>query len=320
MTQTIINATEIKSQTQVVGRWAIKSIHGIVTLYSTNLGSEIRFHVKHSRFISCHFFSNGNPFGAVQTIAMRVDHTAWQRFSTTHMPATIQFDQSEHLVEIMLVGNSDLDDVWYEQQGFALTNLSVSDGAKVWPAKARTPVTIIGDSITSGCWINGHQPSVDYAAEANYAAICSDILNLDICRISYSAAGLLRPGTGNVPTAPQFIDHIDHTTPWLPSRPTKLVILNLGVNDRQFSATEFEQRLVSFINQVQSMFATQIVVLIPFAQTFAPVFRRVVPLFNQTKLIETKDWKLSYTDGLHPNLRGSLVAGQQLARALRPII
>ncbi len=59
--------------------------------------------------------------------------------------------------------------------------------------------------------------------------------------------------------------------------------------------------------------------LIPFSQTFAPIFRQTAKQFTNVQLIETKDWHLSYTDGLHPDANGSQLAGNYLAKSLQQL-
>ncbi|BAP86627.1 hypothetical protein LOOC260_121210 [Paucilactobacillus hokkaidonensis JCM 18461] len=311
--------SQIIDQTTLIGRWTIKSIHHTDTLYSTNLGSLIKFNLTNSTALTIDFFNNGNPFGPSQIVAVRIDHQIWQRFMTNQMPQVITLTPNQHLIELMLVGNSDLDEVWSENQGFALKSISVTSSAVITPIAIIRPVTFIGDSITSGCWINGNHAAFDYAAEANYVAVCADQLNLDATRISYSAAGILKPGTGGVPNATTFLDHIDETTKWQPTQ-TSLVVINIGVNDRRFERNIFAHALPAFITQVQKLFLqTPIVMLIPFSQTFAPIFRQTAKQFTNVQLIETKDWHLSYTDGLHPDANGSQLAGNYLAKSLQQL-
>ncbi|WP_170999536.1 GDSL-type esterase/lipase family protein [Paucilactobacillus kaifaensis] len=312
-----LSPLQIITKTSLIGRWIIKPIHHVDTLYSTNLGSLIKFDISNSLTLAIDFFNNGNPFGPSQIVAVRIDHQNWQRFLTNQMPQSISLTEQEHTVELMLVGNSDLDEVWTGNQGFALKSISVDQTAIIKPNKHNQPVTFIGDSITSGCWINGHHASFDYAAESNYVAVCADQLHLDATRISYSAAGILNPGTGGVPNATVFLDHIDATTKWQ-SQPTTRVIINIGVNDRHFTRSDFNQALPKFIEQVQILFpAVPISIMIPFSQTYAPIFRTTVQQMGNIQLIETKDWHLSYTDGLHPDATGSYTAGILLAKALK---
>lgn len=315
----ILTASELVSHTRILGRWVAKAIQGRNTLYTTNLGSVIRFQIQNATYCTVNFLNNGNPFGAPQIIGIRVDQGSWQSWAVNQMPATIALTPVTHTIELMTIGNTDMDNVWLEQQGFALQSIRTDVSATITPTVLRQHITFIGDSITAGCWVNGHRPARDYAAHGNYAAICADQLNCDTCRIAYSAAGIIRDGTGSVPPAPQFLDHLDHDTSWHPTA-TDLVVVNLGVNDRQFNVSEFEPCLSSFLQQLEDTFDAPLAVMIPFAQTFAPTFRTIVPQFRRCHLVETEGWPLTYTDQLHVDGPGSVIAGTRLASILQTLL
>lgn len=315
-----LSAKQIANECSLIGRFIPTSIRNREALYTTNLGAIVKMKVENCTFFSVHFLNNGNPFGPAQRIAIRVDLDKWRRFSVAEMPVILQLSPVSHLIEIMTVGNSDLDEVWNGEQGFALEKICLSEDARVEKVKPRFSVTFIGDSITAGCWINGRSASVDYAAEQNYVAVCSDQLGLDSTRIAYSAAGIMRPGTGGVPNAFEFIRQIDQNHPFgLPV--ADLVVINIGVNDRRYERDDFKIQLTKFLKLITNHYPDiPVAVMIPFAQTFAPIFRSVASEFNNIELIETKNWKLSYTDGLHPDERGSLIAGHNLAEQLSTYI
>lgn len=48
--------SQIIDQTTLIGRWTIKSIHHTDTLYSTNLGSLIKFNLTNSTALTIDFF------------------------------------------------------------------------------------------------------------------------------------------------------------------------------------------------------------------------------------------------------------------------
>nr|WP_232237907.1 SGNH/GDSL hydrolase family protein [Lactiplantibacillus plantarum] len=181
----------------------------------------------------------------------------------------------------------------------------------------RHSVTWIGDSLTAGCWVMGKNPAEDYRAEANYAAVASDLLNARNVRIAYSAVGLSKPGTGGVPVLPEVLTAVDSKTTWQPV-PTDLVVINVGTNDRHTDDTTFTVVLRRFLNQVQTLYPnSRLAVMIPFNQNFAAIIRAVVAEFMQLQLIETATWQLSTTDGVHLDLAGSRMAGELTAQALR---
>jgi lysophospholipase L1-like esterase len=311
-----LNAAEIAQYCHLIGRFTETTIRNQQVLYATNLGATIKFQLNNTSQLTLNFLNNGHSLGPAQIIGVRIDHKHWQKFSVNQMPITIPMSLAGHIIEIMMIGNSDLDGVWTDQQGFAFQSMMVDETATITPVPAQTPVTFIGDSITAGCWLNGLHASVDYGAHQNYVAVCADLLHLDVTRISYSAAGLLRPGMGGVPNALGFLDKLDQQTPFIPPK-AQLVVVNIGVNDHAYPREDFTERLITFLTRLQQYYpTTQIMVMISFTQTFAPIFRKIVPTFSNIDIIETKDWRLAYTDGLHPNFKGSQIAGHNLAKVL----
>lgn len=240
----------------------------------------------------------------------------FKRQAVTNDPLWLTLDGRPHVVRIVLSGNTDEDRVWDGNQGFAVKALT-TDGELQPVRLGRHSVTWIGDSLTAGCWVMGKYPAEDYRAEANYAAVASDLLNARNVRIAYSAVGLSKPGTGGVPVLPEVLTAVDSKTTWQPV-PTDLVVINVGTNDRHTDDTTFTVVLRRFLNQVQTLYPnSRLAVMIPFNQNFAAIIRAVVAEFMQLQLIETATWQLSTTDGVHLDLAGSRMAGELTAQALR---
>ena len=250
--------------------------------------------------------------------AFRIDGGKWQRAQASLEKFDIPLDSILHTIEIMAAGNSDIDEVWQGNEGFAIKNIYLDNGA-IMAAPQRPVVNFIGDSITAGCWVVGNHPAADYRPETNYAGICADLLNVDSVRIAYSAGGVLRPATGGVPTADVFLGKIDDQTLWTPNHPD-LTVINLGVNDRRFPLAQFTAAFDLFIQQVKLTFPhTPLAIMIPFSQTFASEIRKIATKHN-CSIIETKTWSHSFTDGLHPDQAGAIAEGKMLAQALQPLL
>lgn len=300
---------------QRTGRWVIKTIKDKPVLYTTNLGSSIRFECEQSQQLIIRVLNNGQPGFPSQMYAWRVDSGEWHRFAASNGSCKITFtNTSRHLVEITTAGNTDMDQVWSGNQGFALAGIDTTAG-QLLPAPPRPLVDFIGDSITAGCWVYGKQAALDYRPESNYVGLACDRLGIDGVRIAYSAAGVLRPGTGGVPVAAKFLKHIDATTEWQANHP-QLVVVNLGVNDRRFTTAEFFPAYNEFINQVTTTFPkSQVLLLVPFSQTYREEIAKVANI-HRVEVIDTTGWCTSYTDGLHPDQQGARTAARQLAQAL----
>ena len=300
------------------GRWTIKSINNISTLYTTNLGSYLRFQVSDAQKCQIAILPNQNILSPSQVFAFRIDEGKWQRSQANLEKIEISLDPSLHTIEIMTAGNTDIDEVWQGNEGFAIKNIELDHG-NIIAAPHRPLINFIGDSITAGCWVVGNHPAIDYRPETNYVEICADLLNIDSVRIAYSAGGVLRPATGGVPTAGVFLGKIDAQTPWTPNQPD-LNVINLGVNDRRFPASRFMAAFDLFIQQVRLTFPnTPLAIMIPFSQTFASEIRTIATKHG-CSVIETKAWHHSFTDGLHPDQAGAINEGTMLAQALQPLL
>ncbi|MDK8115993.1 SGNH/GDSL hydrolase family protein [Limosilactobacillus reuteri] len=299
------------------GRWTVKKINNMPTLYTTNLGSYLRFKVSNAKKCQITVLPNQNSLSPSQVFAFRIDSGKWQRAQASLEKIDIPLDSTLHTIEIMTAGNTDIDEVWQGNEGFAIKNIYLDNG-EIMAAPQRPVVNFIGDSITAGCWVVGNHPATDYRPETNYAGICADLLNVDSVRIAYSAGGVLRPATGGVPTADVFLGKIDAQTSWTPNHPD-LNVINLGVNDRRFPLAQFTAAFDLFIQQVKLTFPhTPLAIMIPFSQTFASEIRKIATK-HKCSIIETKTWHHSFTDGLHPDQAGAIAEGKMLAQALQPL-
>ncbi|MCC4370679.1 SGNH/GDSL hydrolase family protein [Limosilactobacillus reuteri] len=299
------------------GRWTVKKINNMPTLYTTNLGSYLRFKISNAKKCQITVLPNQNSLSPSQVFAFRIDSGKWQRAQASLEKIDIPLDSTLHTIEIMAAGNTDIDEVWQGNEGFAIKNIYLDNG-EIMAAPQRPVVNFIGDSITAGCWVVGNHPATDYRPETNYAGICADLLNVDSVRIAYSAGGVLRPATGGVPTADVFLGKIDAQTSWTPNHPD-LNVINLGVNDRRFPLAQFTAAFDLFIQQVKLTFPhTPLAIMIPFSQTFASEIRKIATK-HACSIIETKTWHHSFTDGLHPDQAGAIAEGKMLAQALQPL-
>lgn len=309
--------TDIIKFASRTGRWTVKKINNMPTLYTTNLGSYLRFKISNAKKCQITVLPNQNSLSPSQVFAFRIDSGKWQRAQASLEKIDIPLDSTLHTIEIMAAGNTDIDEVWQGNEGFAIKNIYLDNG-EIMAAPQRPVVNFIGDSITAGCWVVGNHPAADYRPETNYAGICADLLNVDSVRIAYSAGGVLRPATGGVPTADVFLGKIDAQTSWTPNHPD-LNVINLGVNDRRFPLAQFIAAFDLFIQQVKLTFPhTPLAIMIPFSQTFASEIRKIATK-HACSIIETKTWHHSFTDGLHPDQAGAIAEGKMLAQALQPL-
>lgn len=304
---------------QRTGRWTLKQLAGSPVLYTTNLGSTLRFVINNSEKVTITVGDHHANHYPSHRFAIRVDKGPWHRYPASQRNITVHLSPTQHLVEVMTAGNTDFDNVWTGDEGFTLSGVGIGDRGQLKPAPHRPVIDFIGDSITAGCWVNGKHAAVDYRPESNYAALCCDQLGVDSVRIAYSAGGVLRPATGGVPVAKDFLPRIDADTPWTPNTPD-LVVVNLGVNDRRYPLPAFTHAYDDFLSKVTTTFPTApVAVMVPFSQTLAPTISQLAAK-HLAHLIPTAGWCTSYTDGLHPDQVGARQAAVHLTRELGPLL
>ena len=61
------------------GRWTVKKINNMPTLYTTNLGSYLRFKVSNAKKCQITVLPNQNSLSPSQVFAFRIDGGKWQR-------------------------------------------------------------------------------------------------------------------------------------------------------------------------------------------------------------------------------------------------
>lgn len=279
-------------------------------MYTTNLGAQVTFEVQNAASVILEWILP--DLTIPQTVTIFVDDQP--RLIELNEPRfELQLSsKSRHVVHLYFTGNTDQDEVWTSSAGLALADVHPSAGGQMHAVKPAGPlVAWIGDSITAGCWVREKVPSRGYGADLNYAALVSRKLNWEDYRVAYSAAGIIRYGTGGVPAAPRFINYVDYETP-APDFQPKFVFINLGTNDWQFDTPVFEMYFTAFMKEVQFKFnEAQIFVMIPLNQSHAKTIKTIAQTFNFT-VIPTATWKYSTTDEVHPDVAGSQVLSRQL--------
>ncbi|UQS81868.1 GDSL-type esterase/lipase family protein [Bombilactobacillus folatiphilus] len=293
------------------GRW-MQTQHG---MYTTNLGAQIFTQSQGAQVIKW-FFSTKAPQDDTW-LAYQIDDQPFQRQMLTSAPLLIELpDTGKHQIRLVYSGNAKTDNVWKRHEGLYFDQVQTS--GQLTPVKpVGSPITFIGDSITAGCWVAGPTPGKDYRAESNYAALVAQHFNKEDIRICYAAAGVVQAGAGGVPNAQTFVEQMAFNQPYQPINSSD-VIINLGTTDRKVNDNEFRVGFELLLQKIKLQYPTsRLWVMIPFAQVHADIIREEASEYDNTTIVETKDWDLSYTDGLHPNLQGTQVAAQELIAVLQ---
>ena len=310
-----LTSDDIQKVAHLTGRWRSVSY----TLQSPLLGSTIQFRIHNTKQITIFTTNHANALSPSQYWTCRIDDGPWYRWPARWQEVTLNVSPRAHQVIIMTGGNCDLDNVWSLQEDFVLNALEVDDGAVITPLKRATNVLILGDSITAGCWVRGKHASVDYRPESNYVGVAQQLLpDIELQRVAYSAAGVLRPGTGNVPVAQEWLTKFD-ADHYIPAGKYHLVVIALGVNDRRFSNGQFTTAYSEYVRAVQQRYHCAVALMVPFLQSFKNSIYTVGRHF-QIPVISTTNWCHHTTDGLHPDQEGSQEAGHHFAETVRQLL
>ena len=145
----LFTPTEVAEGSLLLGRWQLQNDE----LYTPLLGGVIKTIVTGSDQLTLTVANRHHPLMPSHYWAVRVNHTAWRRYSAA-LPIEVALPAERNLVEIMTAGNTDLDDVWSGNQGFArLPGVfrSPSTGSTIsTPRRLGRPTRLVCRSSTSG--------------------------------------------------------------------------------------------------------------------------------------------------------------------------
>lgn len=310
-----LSAPELMHQARLAGRWRLDG----QSLISPLLGSSISFSVVNTSLLTVDVSNHANSLSPSQYFTVQVDNDPWLRWPAATRKWQLRISPVAHHITIMTGGNSDRDDVWFRQQDFCVNAIEIDTGARIKPIGPSKSILILGDSITAGCWVNGKHPSIDYRPESNYVGIAQSFFpDIELQRVAYYAAGVIRLGAGNVPRAIQWLDHFDASHSIKP-RSYDLVVIALGVNDRRFSVERFYPAYQEYVNAVVARYQCPVALMVPFLQSFKNCIQEIGQQ-QSIPVINTERWCLYTVDGLHPDQQGSNEAGRHFAQVIKQLL
>ena len=131
----LFTPAEVAEGSLLLGRWQLQNHE----LYTPLLGGVIKMIVTGSDQLTLTVANRHHPLMPSHYWAVRVNHTAWRRYSAAS-PIEVALPAERNLVEIITAGNTDLDDVWSGNQGFALTKLELKGAGRLikpgWSGKS----------------------------------------------------------------------------------------------------------------------------------------------------------------------------------------
>ena len=303
-----------------LGRWCKKRENNTDYMYTINLGSEIHCRIKNTTSATIKFKADTKK--TKSTIAYSVDGGNFIRVQLNSNIITINnLTTDEHYLRIIFAGNTNDDLVWTGIDGLYFESVIVDEGGIITPVKPNQRVGLFfGDSITAGCWVLGTKPSVDYASEQNYIFKACEKLNVSNIRVGFSGQGLLRGGRGGVPVFYDIIDNMNkYRQTFTPTYDYEVDFLcvNHGTNDSSFDSTIFKTEYDRCIKKLQLKYpGIPIFVLRPFNGSHENDIEEISIANSNTIYVDTTNWNITYTDGVHLDVNGSINASEELAEFL----
>ena len=300
-----------------MGRWFDKDIDGTPHKVTLTDGAHLYFMVE-----------NATSFDVVFTVittgeepyfAYSIDGGEPVRQHITEPTVTLP-DNGRHTIRIIADGMTEGEGKWDKEKGFAVRSVTPSEGGSIIGIKPTEKIIFFyGDSITEGIRaLNMNATSDGNSATNAYSWQCAEALGATPYLIGYGATGILM--TGSFHTMQNAIDYLSDGRPVDHSVIPDVIVVNHGTNDGGQNRKTFEEALTATLGHLRKTYPdTPIVYLIPFNQAHARVIASAVESMDNAYVVETKGWKITYTDGLHPDAAGAQYAGERLAAELKAI-
>ena len=303
-----------EDQPYYMGRWFDKEIEGVSHKVTLTDGAHLYFLIENAASFDVTF--TVITTGEEPYFAYSIDGAEPVRQHITEPTVTLP-DTGRHTVRLIADGMTEGEGKWDQEKGFAVKSVTPSEGGSIIGIRPTEKVIFFyGDSITEGIRaLNMNATSDGNSATNAYSWQCAETLGVTPYLIGYGASGIIMPGSFH--TMLNAIDYLSDGRPVDDSVSPDIIVVNHGSNDVGQNRKLFEEQLTITLNRLRAKYPeAPIVYLIPFEQTHSRVIPGVVEKIENAYVIETRGWKISYTDGIHPDVAGAKYAGEQLAAAL----
>ena len=304
--------TQITEPVGFVGRWFDSTISGTNVKSTINQGSELYFKVKNTTSINVNFIVNTaykTPY-----FAYSIDGADMTRqLVTSPTLPTVSLD--EHIIRVVVDGVTESEDKWIGEKGFAFKDITVdSTGTVTGVLPKNKKIMFFGDSITEGIRVlNMNADSEGNSATGAFPYIASTNLNAISYRVGFGGAGVTKGGNGGVPSLINFIDNMTKNK-LAPYYEPDIVVVNIGTNDFDAAPDVFKSQYTAVINRLLIKYSgTPLFIMVPFNGTRKSEITDITNNKKGVYMVDTTGWDISTTDGLHPDVAGSIKAGTKLS-------
>lgn len=298
-----------------VGRWFDREIEGVPHKVTVNDGSQMFFLSEGASAAEIDFTvitEKETPY-----FAWSVDGGAFVRQEITS--PRIPLGGGMHVVRVVVDSIADSEDKWGGEGGVAVRGVRAVGGTLRAVLPQNKKIMFFGDSITEGGRVLGTVGSAPSMSVTNaYPQYCARALGAIDLNVGYCASGIFERGSFS--TCIETIDSLYEGAYCDDADLPDMIVLNHGTNDIFYGSAAFREGYAEVLLRLQQKYAGRpIVCMIPFNQKHANDIRAVASAFDNCYVVETEGWPLTFTDGLHPDVNGSKVAGAALAEALTEI-
>ncbi|AFE87549.1 neck passage structure protein [Lactococcus phage ASCC406] len=304
--------TQITEPVGFVGRWFDSTISGTNVKSTINQGSELYFKVKNTTSINVNFIVNT----AYETpyFAYSIDGADMTRqLVTSPTLPTVSLD--EHIIRVVVDGVTESEDKWIGEKGFAFKDITVdSTGTVTGVLPKNKKIMFFGDSITEGIRVlNMNANSDGNSATGAFPYIASTNLNAISYRVGFGGAGVTKSGNGGVPSLINFIDNMTKNK-LAPYYEPDVIVVNMGTNDIDAATDVFKSQYTAVINRLLIKYSgTPLFIMVPFNGARKSEITDITNNKKGVYMVDTTGWDISTTDGLHPDVAGSIKAGTKLS-------
>lgn len=300
------------------GRWFKKKFGKKKYHFTITDGSAFYFKVTGSKYVNINFFTNtqiDTPY-----FAYSIDGGTMKRQKITKKKISVG-DSKTHYVRVIFDAMSDYENRWTKEAGIGIKSIKpVTKTGVITAIKPQNDViAFYGDSITKGVRIFGIPLTPAYASATNtYAWHCADKLNMVPYFAGYSGSGIFEPGV--------FVKCSTAIGSFSAGRKASsydadIIVLEHGTNDVYAYGDIFVKEYQKVLKTLHKQHPkAKIVAMIPFSKVHADDIKKAAaPYKKWCTVVETSSWKMSYTDGIHPNAASSKKAGKNLAKKISAI-
>ena len=304
--------TQITEPVGFIGRWFDSTISGTNVKSTINQGSELYFKVKNTTSINVNFIVNTaykTPY-----FAYSIDGADMTRqLVTSPTLPTVSLD--EHIIRVVVDAVTESENKWIGEKGFAFKDITVdSTGTVTGVLPKNKKIMFFGDSITEGIRVlNMNADSDGNSATGAFPYIASTNLNAISYRVGFGGAGVTKGGNGGVPSLINFIDNMTKNK-LAPYYEPDIVVVNIGTNDFDADTDVFKSQYTAVINRLLIKYSgTPLFIMVPFNGARKSEITDITNNKKGVYMVDTTGWDISTTDGLHPDVAGSIKAGTKLS-------